>query len=111
MLNAKLLIAETAKFFALNPGRWIKGALSSANDSRLGTPEAERDCKFCAVGYMAHRLILDQPERAARIRANPYEEVSKFLGVPSGSIHRPNDRSSSPQEVVNFLKGQANAAR
>lgn len=98
MLNPKQLLAETAKFFSLNPERWTRGSL------RRGLGDTAR---FCAVGYMAHRMRQDPDTSKLFRNLNKYDAVGKFLaplGISDAIIVSKNDNASGPEEVVEFLK-------
>lgn len=95
-LTPKQLLAETAKFFSINPSKWIRGRLQRG------------DC-FCTVGYMAHRL---QQEGVPGAISDPYRTVRNFmrpLSVTDSDLTRRNDSAADADEVVQGLKDLVNA--
>lgn len=91
-LTPKQLLAETAKFFSINPSKWIRGRLQRG------------DC-FCTVGYMAHRLHQEGVPGAA---SDPYSVVGRFFkgrfGSRADALYHMNDNAGDPEVVVDKLK-------
>jgi hypothetical protein len=100
MLTPKQLLVETAKFFSLNPDRWITGSLKRGS--------GDTAC-YCAVGYMGH-LMRNDPATAPLVdRLGDYNAVTRFLqpiGLADNEIVSKNDNADGPEEVVDFLKDQ-----
>lgn len=103
MLTPKQLLAETAKFFALHPDRWVKGYLVCHGKNPANASDS--DC-FCAVGYMAYRLAKEGVHIPTA--GSAYEVVGDFFegsfGRKAEDLYEINDNNNNPVDVVTKLK-------
>lgn len=101
-MNAKELLADTAKFFETNPDKFITEALAQNRFGYAVPPTSPHAVCFCAVGYMGRLLNTNDAY-------NDVDDILEPLDLDSVRIYETNDQKGR-EAVIALLKETLNEA-